>query len=96
MDILRIQRQLALFAKERDWDQFHSPKNLAMALTSEVGELAEIFQWLKTLQCGHGPMSHSKYMGRLSAACDASIVHLRIGQSCLLPALNGGVDALTQ
>ena len=31
---------------ERDWEQFHSPKNLAMALTGEVGELTEIFQWL--------------------------------------------------
>jgi dCTP diphosphatase len=46
MDVAGIQRQLATFAEERDWDQFHSPKNLAMALTSEVGELAEIFQWL--------------------------------------------------
>ena len=34
------------FAKERDWDQFHSPKNLAMALLGEAGELIEHFQWL--------------------------------------------------
>ena len=34
------------FARERDWDQFHSPKNLAMALSGEAGELLEIFQWL--------------------------------------------------
>ena len=34
-----IQKALSDFAKERDWDQFHSPKNLVMALTSEVGEL---------------------------------------------------------
>ncbi|MES2352783.1 MAG: nucleotide pyrophosphohydrolase [Pseudomonadota bacterium] len=34
------------FAKARDWEQFHSPKNLAMALSAEVGELVEIFQWL--------------------------------------------------
>lgn len=33
------------FAKERDWDQFHSPKNLAMALTVEAAELQECFQW---------------------------------------------------
>ena len=37
---------LAEFARERDWDQFHSPKNLAMALTVEAAELMEIFQWL--------------------------------------------------
>lgn len=34
------------FAKERDWDRFHSPKNLAMALVGEAGELVERFQWL--------------------------------------------------
>jgi len=34
------------FAAERDWDRFHSPKNLAMALTGEAGELAAEFQWL--------------------------------------------------
>lgn len=34
------------FARVRDWDQFHTPKNLAMALAGEVGELLEIFQWL--------------------------------------------------
>jgi NTP pyrophosphatase (non-canonical NTP hydrolase) len=37
---------LERFAKERDWQQFHTPKNLAMALTAEAGELLEIFQWL--------------------------------------------------
>ena len=38
--------RLAEFARERDWDQFHTPKNLAMALVAEVGELVEHFQWL--------------------------------------------------
>lgn len=34
------------FAAERDWDRFHTPKNLAMALAAEAGELLEPFQWL--------------------------------------------------
>lgn len=38
---------LSQFAAERDWDQFHSPKNLAMALTVEAAELLEHFQWLR-------------------------------------------------
>ncbi len=38
--------QLREFADERDWDQFHSPKNLAMALSVEVAEILEHFQWL--------------------------------------------------
>jgi dCTP diphosphatase len=38
--------RLRAFAADRGWDQFHSPKNLAMALTAEAGELAAEFQWL--------------------------------------------------
>ncbi len=38
------------FATERNWDQFHSPKNLAMALTVEAAELQECFQWLTEAQ----------------------------------------------
>jgi dCTP diphosphatase len=38
--------QLAQFAEARDWQQFHSPKNLATALAVEAGELLEHFQWL--------------------------------------------------
>ncbi|CAK0742077.1 dCTP diphosphatase [Gammaproteobacteria bacterium] len=39
-------RRLQAFAHERDWERFHSPKNLAMALAGECGELMEHFQWL--------------------------------------------------
>jgi len=38
--------KLLAFARERDWEQFHSPKNLSMALAGEAGELLEHFQWL--------------------------------------------------
>ncbi len=41
-----LTERLAQFAKERDWEQFHSPKNLAMALIVEAGELVEQLQWL--------------------------------------------------
>lgn len=44
--VAELQRRLREFARERDWEQFHTPKNLAMALAGEVGELVEIFQWL--------------------------------------------------
>jgi len=36
------------FANRRDWEKFHTPKNLAMAITGEAGELAAEFQWLST------------------------------------------------
>jgi len=46
MKLSKIQKKLADFAKKRNWDQFHSPKNLSMALAAEAAELLEIFQWL--------------------------------------------------
>ncbi|MFQ3171835.1 MAG: dCTP diphosphatase [Oleispira sp.] len=45
-DLNNLQTYLRQFAKDREWDQFHSPKNLSMALSVEVSELVENFQWL--------------------------------------------------
>ena len=45
-----IREQLHRFAVDRDWEQFHSPKNLAMALSAECGELLEHFMWLDEAQ----------------------------------------------
>lgn len=50
-----LRRRLAEFAEERDWDQFHNPKNLAMALAGEAGELIEHFQWLTPAQAARLP-----------------------------------------
>ncbi len=47
-----LRHDIAGFVSERDWQQFHSPKNLAMALSVEVSELVEIFQWLTEEQSG--------------------------------------------
>lgn len=46
VDVVPLQQAVARFAGEREWERFHSPKNLAMALCGEVGELVELFQWL--------------------------------------------------
>jgi dCTP diphosphatase len=56
VDFAQLAARLEQFATERDWAQFHSPKNLVMALTGEVGELNEIFQWM--------PEEASKHAGR--------------------------------
>ena len=45
-ELEKIKSRLRQFAEERDWDQFHSPKNLSMALSAEVAEIVEHFQWL--------------------------------------------------
>ncbi|MGE8413922.1 MAG: nucleotide pyrophosphohydrolase [Pseudomonas sp.] len=46
LNITRLAEALQRFADDRDWQQFHSPKNLLLALTGETGELCEIFQWM--------------------------------------------------
>jgi dCTP diphosphatase len=49
----QLRQRLAEFAKARDWEQFHSPKNLAMALIGEAAEVIEHFQWLTEEQSYH-------------------------------------------
>ena len=58
-----LQEELRAFADEREWDRFHSPKNLAMALSVEVAELVEIFQWL--------PENESEALSDSQLACAA-------------------------
>ncbi len=50
--LVALTQALRQFAAERDWDQFHSPKNLVMALSVEVAELMEHFQWLTPDEAG--------------------------------------------
>jgi dCTP diphosphatase len=55
-DFDRIRKQVRQFVVERDWDQFHSPKNLSMALIVEAAEMVEHFQWLTEEQsCNLSP-----------------------------------------
>jgi len=60
-----LTRRLEEFSSARDWEQFHSPKNLVMALTAEVGELNEVFQWLseegsKQLKSDPAALAHAE------------------------------------
>ena len=52
MNIVDLAARLREFAREREWEQFHGPKNLAMALAVEAAELMEHFQWLTERQSG--------------------------------------------
>jgi len=77
---------LQAFAEERDWEQFHSPKNLAMALTVEAAELQEIFQWLTTQESRSLTEAQRKrvkeelgdvmnYLTRLADTVEVDLVH---------------------
>lgn len=50
IDTEKLEKTLRHFAEERDWTQYHLPKNLVMALSAEAGELTEIFQWMTEAQ----------------------------------------------
>jgi len=56
-DLDHLRDQIQEFAKQRDWDQFHSPKNLSMALSAEVAEIVEHFQWLTEEQSKSLPLN---------------------------------------
>ena len=45
MDMKGLKKEIIEFSNERDWDQFHSPENLAKSISIEAGELLECFQW---------------------------------------------------
>ena len=64
MAIAALQEQYREFVAERDWEQFHAPKNLVMALTGEVGELVELFQWLTPEQSA-GVMADAALAGQV-------------------------------
>jgi dCTP diphosphatase len=53
MDINQLQMRLRQFAREREWEQYHTPKNLAAALSVEASELLEVFQWLTPDESQH-------------------------------------------
>merc|ERR1719204_259960 len=81
-----LRSQMSEFARERDWDQFHTPRNLVLALTGEVGELAEIFQWRGEVKPGLPSFSEDDkthlgeelsdvllYLVRLADRCDVDL-----------------------
>ncbi|KXF82393.1 nucleotide pyrophosphohydrolase [Enterovibrio coralii] len=76
----RLQQEMTDFAKERDWDQFHNPKNLVMALTGEVGELNELFQWLTPEQAENFPADKQEALAHELA--DIQLYLLRLAEKC--------------
>lgn len=83
--LYEISKDLADFAMERDWDQFHTPKNLSMALSVEVSELVEIYQWLTTEESQN--LSSKKKMAVQEELGDIMIYLVRIADKA-------GVDLL--
>lgn len=94
MDELRkLQSRIRDFVRARDWDQFHSPKNLSMALIAEAAELIEHFQWLTEEQSTQLPSDTLEEVGQELA--DIFVYLLRISDKLgidLVAAANGKMD----
>jgi NTP pyrophosphatase (non-canonical NTP hydrolase) len=92
VDELRL--RLRAFAAERDWEQFHTPKNLSMALAGEVGELLEVFQWLTPDQAAE-VMSSSRADDVRDELADVTIYLVRLADILgidLLEVANGKLE----
>jgi len=66
------------FAVSRDWEQFHTPKNLAMAIAGEAGELVAEFQWLKDEESIRGALSTENFSDIELEVADVAIYLLRL------------------
>ena len=66
------------FAVSRDWEQFHTPKNLAMAIAGEAGELVAEFQWLKDEESVRKALSAEKFSDIELEVADVAIYLLRL------------------
>lgn len=69
----QLKQRIRGFASAREWDQFHSPKNLVMALTGEAGELAAEFQWLTEQESG---TLDAEALGRVKAEAGDVLIYL--------------------
>jgi dCTP diphosphatase len=73
LDLDELTLELRTFAHERDWNQFHTPKNLSMALSGEVGELIAEFQWLTSEQSEPGKLDEQKRLATEDEVADVLI-----------------------
>jgi dCTP diphosphatase len=73
-----LKAEIRAFAVARDWEQFHTPKNLAMAISGEAGELAAEFQWLTAEQSNLDALSADQLEAISLEIADVQIYLLRL------------------
>lgn len=88
-----LRNRVNAFVEERDWSQFHSPKNLAMAMIVEAGEVVEHFQWMKEKESLMLNAEKKEQVGQ--ELSDTLVYLLRIAEVCgidLIDAANRKID----
>jgi len=92
--LAELAQELRRFVKDRDWDQFHSPKNLSMALAVEVAELLEHFQWLTEQETAELPPE--KLAGIREEIGDVLIYLVRLADVLGIDPLEAAEDKLAK
>ena len=82
MDVADLQARLRRFAAERDWERYHAPKNLAMALAVEAAELAEIFQWLTEDESRRAHLDARTHERIADEVADVLLYLLQVADKC--------------
>ncbi|KAI8015830.1 dCTP pyrophosphatase 1 [Camellia lanceoleosa] len=77
-----LKKKMADFAKERNWEQFHSPRNLLLALVGEVGELSEIFQWKGEVPKGLPDWTEEEKVHLGEEMSDVLLYLVRLSHTC--------------
>jgi NTP pyrophosphatase (non-canonical NTP hydrolase) len=77
-EINELKSEIRAFADARDWEQFHTPKNLSMAVAGEAGELVAEFQWLTAEQSSRSNMSKDKLRDVELEIADVAIYLIRL------------------
>jgi NTP pyrophosphatase (non-canonical NTP hydrolase) len=77
-EIQELKNEIRAFADARDWEQFHTPKNLSMAVAGEAGELVAEFQWLTAEQSMRSNMSPEKLKDVELEIADVAIYLIRL------------------
>ncbi|XP_068679725.1 dCTP pyrophosphatase 1-like [Montipora foliosa] len=78
----KIREMQSEFSKERDWDQFHQPRNLVLAMVGEVGEVAELFQWKGEVKEGLPDWSPKEKQHLSQELSDVLIYLVRLAEKC--------------
>lgn len=91
-DLLLLRNKLRVFADERDWNQFHSPKNLSMAMMVEVAELMEHFQWLSESQSDN--LTADKKLAVAEELADVLLYLVRISDKLGIDLLEAALQKL--
>lgn len=89
-----LKKELRVFARARRWEDYHTPKNLAMALSVEAAELVEIFQWLTPEKSRRLPPAEKRHLGEEIA--DVLIYLARLADVCEVDVLDAVRDKMVK